>query len=247
MPQATAMQTLEPDIDGDAPEAVPNIRSRGLLFPNDPAFITPRIRKLMNANNYELREAGAVRAMVHDGDVALELGGGIGFMSTLMAKSCKATRVHTFEANPRLIPYIRRVHAINGVADKVEVTNAVLGGRKGKTTFYERREFSASSLIAEPPGTNSPVVCEHVVEVMNIKTVITKLKPTVLICDIEGAEADLLPLADLSGLRLAVVELHPQWIGKAGVQAVFDAFSKAGLTFYPRRSNKKVVTFRQDW
>jgi hypothetical protein len=31
------------------------------------------------------------------------------------------------------------------------------------------------------------------------------------------------------------------------VQAVFDAFAKAGLTFFPRRSNKKVVTFRRDW
>jgi predicted O-methyltransferase YrrM len=130
------MQTLEPDIVRHTPTALPNIRSRGLLFPDDPAFISPQIRKLLDANNYELREAGAVRALVHDGDVALELGGGIGFMSTLMVKSCKAARVHSFEANPRLIPYIRRVHALNGVADKVEVSNAVLGGRKGKTTFY---------------------------------------------------------------------------------------------------------------
>lgn len=247
MAQAAAITARESGRKDDTPEAFANIRSRGLLFPDDPAFIARKTRKLLRTNSYELREAAAVRGLVGEDDVALELGAGIGFMSTLMAKSCKARRVHAFEANPRLIPYIRRVHAENGIADKVEVTNALLGGRKGKATFYERAPFSASSLMAEPPGGTSPVLREHVVEVMNVNTVMRKVRPTVLVCDIEGAEADLLPLADLSGLRLAVVELHPQWIGKAGVQAVFDAFGQAGLTFYPRSSDKKVVTFRRDW
>ncbi len=44
-----------------------------------------------------------------------------------------------------------------------------------------------------------------------------------------------------------MVELHPQWIGQAGVQAVFDAFHKAGLTYYPKTSDKKVVTFLKGW
>ncbi len=245
MPDAAATPAHDPP--EHRPEALGHIRSRGLLFPDDPGFLAPRTRKLLRSNDYELREAGAVRALVKEDDVALELGAGIGFMSTLMAKSCKAKRVHAFEANPTLIPYIRRVHQANGVADRIEVTNAVLGKRKGKVTFYEREQFSASSLIAEPTGEASPVLREHEVEVMNVNTVIRKLKPSVLVCDIEGAEADLLPAADLTHLRLAVVELHPQWIGKAGVQAVFDAFSAAGLTFFPRRSDKKVVTFRRDW
>jgi hypothetical protein len=69
----------------------------------------------------------------------------------------------------------------------------------------------------------------------------------VLVCDIEGAEAELLPAGDWSGLRAAVVELHPQWIGQAGVQAVFDAMQRAGLTYFPRASQAKVVTFRKGW
>jgi len=44
----------------------------------------------------------------------------------------------------------------------------------------------------------------------------------------------------------AVVELHPQWIGQSGVQAVFDAMHKAGLTYFPRLSQSKVVTFKKD-
>lgn len=223
------------------------LRCRGLRFPNDPGIITRRTAKLLRSKQYEQREADAVRAQVGPDDVAMELGAGIGFMSTLMARSCKAAHVHAFEANPALIPYIAKVHALNEVSDRVSVTNAVLAGRKGKAKFYQRAHFSASSLEADPPGVASPVVAEHEVPALNIRKVMGEIKPSVVVCDIEGAEAALVPLMDLSTVRLMVVELHPQWIGKAGVQGVFNAASAAGLTFYPKTSNKKVVTFRRDW
>ncbi|PIE06469.1 MAG: FkbM family methyltransferase [Rhodobacterales bacterium] len=223
------------------------LRSRGLLFPDEPDFLIRKTRRLLRRNDYEAREAHAVRALVGPDDVALELGAGIGFLSTLMARSCKARAVHSFEANPRLIPYIRRVHAANGVTGKVTLTNALLGAAPGKATFYERENFAASSLSPDAPGVNSPVIATHEVEVREIGAEMRRIRPTALVCDIEGAEAEVLPAADLSGLRVAVVELHPQWIGQKGVQAVFDAFHAAGLTFYPKTSNKKVVTFMKGW
>ncbi len=82
---------------------------------------------------------------------------------------------------------------------------------------------------------------------LDIAETFRNIAPSFLICDIEGAEAGLLPAADLGSLRCAVVELHPQWIGKAGVAAVFAAMTAAGLSYYPKTSNKKVVTFRRDW
>ena len=87
---------------------------------------------------------------------------------------------------------------------------------------------------------------EHV-EVRAVNEELARVAPTVLICDIEGAEADLLPAADLSGLRAAIVEVHPQWIGQAGVQAVFDAMNRGGLSYFPKASEGKVVTFRKGW
>lgn len=68
-----------------------------------------------------------------------------------------------------------------------------------------------------------------------------------LICDIEGAEVDVIPEMDLSGVRAAIIELHPQWIGSKGVAAVFNAMMQAGLVYFPKWSNAKVVTFRRDW
>lgn len=223
------------------------LRAGNLLFPMDPKFISTRTARFLRQDQYEEREADAVRTLVRPKDVALELGAGIGFMSTLMARQIRTRHVHAYEANPSMIPYIRRVHALNNVSDKVTVTNAVLGAEAGEAMFFERAQFAASSLIADPPGETSPVIAEHRVPMLDIGAEMRRIAPTVVVCDIEGAEADLVPLMDLSTVRVAVVELHPQWIGKEGVLAVFDAFHRAGLIFFPKTANKKVVTFRRDW
>jgi hypothetical protein len=52
---------------------------------------------------------------------------------------------------------------------------------------------------------------------------------------------------DLTGLRAAVIETHPQWIGPEGMNIVFNAFMQAGLAYYARGSSGKVVSFRRNW
>ena len=224
-----------------------DIISHGLRFPNDPAVISRKARRLLRAEAYESREFNAVTALLNKRDVVLELGAGIGFMSTVVSKLCRVAAVHAYEANPALIPYIHSVHALNGVKNAT-VVNALLAPDKGKpVNFYVRQDFLASSMQAEQGGDSGGVISVEKIAVHSINQVMKDLKPTVLVCDIEGAEADLLPATDLSSLRCAIIELHPQWIKKHGVQQVFDAMHGAGLTFYPRTSNKKVVTFRKDW
>ena len=52
---------------------------------------------------------------------------------------------------------------------------------------------------------------------------------------------------DLSGLRAAIVETHPQWIGPEGINKVMRAFMDAGLAYYHRGSHGKVLAFRSEW
>lgn len=234
---------FEAEHEDGAPEF---IRSRGLRLPNDARFIDQKRRRSLRQGNYERREVEAVKAMVRPDDVVIELGAGIGYMSTFMAKNRKVGEVHAFEANPALIPYIRAVHAANGV-EHVQLHNALLGRGKGRAKFYVRENFLASSMEQDAPGVNSPVIRVEDIEVRNIRATFKAIKPSFLVCDIEGAEAEVLPHADLSSLRAAVIELHPQWIGQKGVQAVFNAMHRAGLTFWPRPSNKKVVAFLKGW
>lgn len=221
------------------------IHSRGMKFPKNPDILRPRIRQLLRKDHYERKEAEAIKRMVGDGDRVLEIGGGIGYMSTLVGSKKNVAEVQTFEANPRLIPYIRQVHALNGVTNAT-VTNALLADGDGAPVdFFIRQNFLASSMDRDVDP-DSIIAVEQVPQ-RNIHEVLGTLQPDVLICDIEGAEAHLLPICDFSCLRVAVVELHPQWIGQSGVQAVFDSFHRAGMTYFPKASEGKVVTFRKGW
>ena len=219
------------------------IKVDGLLFPNDPRFISDRIAKRLERGGYEEREANAVRQVLRRGDRVLELGGGIGFISSLIGTSRPPAEFHVYEGNPQLVPFIRQVHALNGL-DNITVHNTLLSvDQTDAVPFYLRQDFLASSMDRDSdPDTITDTV---MVPQRPISEVIETLQPSFLVCDIEGAETTLLPNADLSCLRAAVVELHPQWTGQDGVQAVFDAFHKAGLTYFARTSHGKVVTFKK--
>ena len=231
-------------MDGDGPKN-PFLHSRGLKIPKHPQITTGRVRGAIREETYERKECDAVMRMVQDDDVVLELGGGIGYMSTLIATHKKVREVHTYEANPTLIPYIRSVHEANEVTN-VTVHNALLADGPGDPVpFYVRQNFLGSSM--DKSIDEDSIVSTEMIEQRDINAVLSELKPTVLVCDIEGAEAHLLPAADLSCLRVAIVELHPQWIGQTGVQAVFDTMHRAGLTYFPKASEAKVVSFRKGW
>ncbi len=232
-------------MDGAPTPRDPFLRSRGMKIPKHPQITTGRVRGAIKGETYERKECDAVMRMVQDDDVVLELGGGIGYMSTLIATHKKVRTVHTYEANPTLIPYIRSVHEANEVTN-VTVHNALLADGPGEPVpFYVRQNFLGSSM--DKSIDENSIVSTEMIEQRDINAVLAELKPTVLVCDIEGAEAHLLPAADLSCLRVAIVELHPQWIGQAGVQAVFDTMHRAGLTYFPKASEAKVVSFRKGW
>lgn len=219
------------------------IKSRGLNFPKNSDFLSGPVRGALRAGNYKQSETEIVLKVVQKDDVVIELGAGIGYMSTLIAKKRQVKAVHAFESNPLLIPYIKSVHEANDL-ENASVTNAILGPIKGSVEFYVRKNFQSSSMQKDK---GAHVVSVENVDVLNASSVFKKIKPTVLICDIEGAEADLFKSLDLTGLRAAIVELHPQWIGQDGVQSVFDAMHKAGLTYWPQGSDAKIVTFKKGW
>ena len=219
------------------------ITSRGMRFPKHPEIIRGKVRRLLRTNGYEAKEAEAALRIVKKDDVVLELGAGIGYMSTLVATKRAIKSVHSFEANPHLIPYIQKVHAANNVRN-AHVTNAILGTRKGTVDFFVRDPMLGSSMDVLEGEVDPPSIK---VDVLNAKTVFKEIKPTVLICDIEGAEADLIPKLDLTGIRAAILETHPQWIGPAGINTVFKAFMDAGLAYYHRGSHGKVLCFRNQW
>jgi FkbM family methyltransferase len=223
----------------------PVITSKGMKFPKDGVFITGQLRAALRKNRYEAKEAFCVLKLVRDEDTVIELGAGIGFMSTLVATKRNIKNVFAFEANPDLIPYIQSVHAANELTN-AHIVHGILGKRNGSSKLYVRKNLLSSSMEQHKEETPKNTT-EVNVDVLNASHVFKEIKPTILIADIEGAEASLLPHLDLSCSRGAMIELHPQHIGPEGVNAVFRAIMDAGLAFYSRGSTHKVVCFRRAW
>lgn len=85
---------------------------------DDPA-ISDNLRNRILQGKYERQEAKCIIEAGEQGDRLLEVGAGIGYISCLAGISGKFTSIACVEANPELIPLIRRNHEINKVTADV--------------------------------------------------------------------------------------------------------------------------------
>ncbi len=199
------------------------------------AILTAELWNAFELGYYEGSEIGALRQAVRPGDRVLEIGGGIGFISTFLLRELKAASVHTVEADGRLIPVIAATHALNGVS--AQVTHAVAGRRDGITTFYQQEAFWASSVVPLPGGAPVSLACA------DLRRLIREQQPEVLVVDIEGGEANIFEGLDLPGVRSLVVEVHQPQIGGQGIANCFVALAAAGFAYDPNGSGGSNVVF----
>ncbi|PJN96832.1 FkbM family methyltransferase [Amaricoccus sp. HAR-UPW-R2A-40] len=218
------------------------LQAGGVRFPHDPAVITPAIRSAILGGVFEAREARRIPEIVTAGDRVLEIGAGIGFISTLLARQEAVETVLAVEANPHLMGYMARLHAANGVR-KVRRLNVVLsdGPEPGSATFYLRRDFWMGSLMAGP----NPHVGTVDVPTRNFSALLRDEAISLIVCDVEGAEAFLFDDADLSGVDRVFLELHDHLTGLSGVGAVFRTLAAKDFVYDPRHSDGGVVLFRR--
>ncbi len=197
------------------------VRLRGVTFEID-AETSPTLRRLLYAERYERSESRCAVVALSPGDVALEVGSGLGYLSTICALKLGSERVHTYEADPSLIPAIRRHHARNGVAPQVH--NAMLAERTGSAPFFVAAHFFSSSATAphpETPGLEVPT--------LDVRAEFARIRPTFVLMDIEGGEGELVPLIDWSGVEKLAIELHPELLGPEGMRAILATLANVGF------------------
>lgn len=213
----------------------------GLSIPVSQAHIPLPIYKQIARNNYERPELEAAQGLIQDGDKVLELGTGLGIVSGLISRMASGIEVNSFEANPSLLPHIEKLHELNSISN-VHVQNAMLEPNPtDKTRTFHVHKYFAEGSIYQTENSQTPIE----VPVLDVNTEISRLQPTVMVCDIEGAEDIVIPGCDLSGIRALVLELHPKVVSRQGIKAIYDACSSAGL--YPRveLSSEQVVAFER--
>jgi hypothetical protein len=105
--------------------------------------------------------------------------------------------------------------------------------------FYLRRDFWASSPSPEPFGYDAVVD----VPVVAFEDMLGRHRPTMLIVDIEGGEAELFRDVPLTGVRKIYLEMHEQVLGRIGMKRLFDALSRRDFHYDPSHSTHSVVLF----
>lgn len=200
--------------------------------------ISSELKNFFYKEEYEKEELGILKRKLKQHDRVMEIGAGIGFLSTYCAKKIGDENVFAFEANPFIIDKIRETYALNNV--NPSITNSLLSDREGSIGFYLEKNFWSSSTHKR---SDSSRYVEVQTEDINQK--IKTIDPSLLIVDIEGGEKELIPLIDFSktNIRKIVIEIHPHVIGLRAASEVICKIVSEGFSLDFGLSGSRVFFF----
>lgn len=184
--------------------------------------ISEEIRDQLYLGYYESSEIHVTKHWLDPDDVVMEIGAGIGFISSYCAKTIGSNRVFAYEANPELENHIRENYKLNGINPTLE--SCLIGDQNGEKIFYLEKAFWGSSTH---PWTSEAKPVK--VPMKSFEQEVKRLNPTFLIVDIEGGEYELFKVANLHNIKKICVELHPENIGREKTEFIKDRLSQAGF------------------
>jgi FkbM family methyltransferase len=181
-----------------------------------------RVERALSRGGYEREELRLIGAVLSPADVVLEVGAGLGLVSTYCAQRIGSSRVFAYEADPELEPCIWETYELNGVSPTLEM--CAVSARAGRVTLYRDKHFVSTSVVRRRVGSRPVEVPGRA-----LSYVVEKAQPTLLVIDAEGAEQDLFDGAQLPTVNKIILELHDRVIGVEGTDRVRAQL--AGLGF----------------
>lgn len=197
------------------------VKIKGILL-SVPENSTKKLEYALYYGYYEDNELKTVVSKLEPNDTVMELGTGLGLLSTFCAKNIGSDRVFTYEANPQLEPIIKQNYALNEVNPQLE--NCMLGSQSGQENFYVSDNLWDSSKIKYHENLRSIQV-----NVRSFNDEIKKINPSFLIMDIEGGEYELCQYADFYNVKKLAMELHEDLIGTEKANFVRAKLKDAGF------------------
>lgn len=186
---------------------------------------------------YERDEVDKLKKVLEKKDNILEVGAGIGFLSAFIAGKIGDDRVIAVEANPTMMPLIKKTHQINSVSPLV--LNCVLAESGGyKYDFYIEKDFWSSSIVQRSNSADKVSV-----DSVSVNELIKEYSVNFLIIDIEGGEKDLFEILDCSEINKILIELHPGVIGDKAVSNIIRNILSKGFSLDSRLSSACVYYF----
>jgi len=199
----------------------------GFAVQIDLARYSPTMINALRSGSYEIGERTCSASVFKRGDRVLEIGSSIGAVSLVLASIVGPENFIGFEANPELMPDALANFRRNGydlLYHNAILRNRVRGGAGDSVDFHINKDFWISALT--PSGNTIRTVK---VPVFCLEDEISKFHANCLMMDIEGAEAELLEYADLSGVEKIFMELH-YWPSRAGANRMLRYLINEGFS-----------------
>lgn len=173
--------------------------------------------------DYEQNDLDLIAQYVQAGDRVMELGGGIGITGVMLAKVSQMP-VTIVEPNPALHGLIKDTFLIN--AAEVELVDACAVGDAhagGTVDFHLSPSYWWSSLVK---GNEASTI---VVRALRFSELLAQHRPSMLVIDVEGAEADILPSEFPYHVRRMLIEIHTPSIGAEATGWIASHLARQGF------------------
>jgi FkbM family methyltransferase len=208
----------------------------------------PEIIATLESGWYEGRERWLAKEILQPGDRVIEAGTAVGLVAMTAALIVGAANVLTFDANPEIVADAQRNFNRNRLRE-IRSRWGVLKNRQSIhkkneiVDFYVAKHFWASRLRASEH--DESILKKVQVPVFCLEDEIAVHRANVLICDIEGAEVELLLESDLTSIRKIIIETHYGWVGERETDEMMRKLILDGFFIHLGLSGQQVMTLRR--
>jgi len=232
-----------PESTGEADGQMAEYTVNGVSLAIPDEMLNVRIAGKLAKGGYEAHEAQAAAMRMKPGHRVLELGSGLGYIASICAGVAGPGNVTTVEANPAMLPVIRANLDRNGFADVTLLHGAVTGqGEDDAQIAFDPKKTFWAGRIADEDADPGKVVS---VPLLPLPSLLAKIRPHIVIMDIEGAEQHLFDAPWPAHVRGVMMELHPNQYPDTVIKRIVDCMSASGLTYDPGPSRGRILCFRR--
>jgi FkbM family methyltransferase len=240
--QADEQAAIEHELGAGRTGYVARIGAHAVFVDTD--NYSPTLVGALTDGGYESRERSVMHAIIRPTDRILEIGTAVGVVTMTLAAIVGPANVITYDANPAMVADARRNFAANrmgGIRADVGVlrNRGRWSARESEIDFFVSRDFWASRLVAAPDSPDITGVVK--VPLVCLESRIAEHRANVLVCDIEGGEADLLDGADLGPIRLVMLEIHYWAVGRQRIDDMIRFMMSRGFTIDFTHSGHGIV------
>jgi FkbM family methyltransferase len=204
------------------------------------AIVSPAIFYHLINGDYESPELALLDEYLTPDDNVIELGAGIGFLANRYGKRCPNQSHLTIEASPVMADLIRtntrhlgNIEVINAVAARSQTSSStdIPNTSSPRTVdFHVYTDYWASS--TQPIHLTNPerhLVRTLQVNMIDLDELIARRHVTMLVCDIEGGEYELVKTFELNVPKI-LMELHWRELGMMRALSVLRTLEERGYS-----------------